>query len=267
MLSRSTSTSLKATVAIGLLLLSFTGCHHPAPPPRTAPPPAPATAPAPAAPPKVTYNEAYDPQIKEIMDLAHHERWEEAQAKADELFKIAPQNVMVQRVHGWVLEARQKRREQALEDKIREIDAKDSVFNPTLPGLVKEQKDRGLLNRKDVRDAVDQIENAPYIPDTYNKTIHKQGPLFDFESTKGRMAKVLERKVTIHLDNVPLETVLVNLSQSAGVNIVAEEHAHYKRTVDWRHESGFRYVFHHQEDKNREFLLNVLVFDIPIKIT
>jgi hypothetical protein len=51
-----------------------------------------------------------------------------------------------------------------------------------------------------------------------------------------------------------------------GVNIVAEEHAHYKRTVDWRHESGFRYVFHHQEDKNREFLLTVLVFDIPIKI-
>src|SRR5882672_3098609 len=215
MLSRSTPTSSKTTAAIALLLIYFAGCHHPAPPPRTAP--------APAAPPKVTYNEAYDPQIKEIMDLARHERWEEAQVKADALFQIAPQNVMVQRVHGWVIESRQKRREQALEDKIREIDAKDSVFNPTLQGLAKEQKDRGLLNRKDVRDAVDQIENAPYIPDTYNKTIHKQGPLFDFESTKGRMAKVLEKKVSIHLDNVPLETVLVNLSQSAGVNIVADK--------------------------------------------
>ena len=196
-------------------MISFTGCHHPAPAPRSSPPP--------AAPPKVTYNEAYDPQIKEIMDLARQERWEEAQVKADALFQLAPQNVMVQRVHGWVIEARQKRREQALEDKIREIDAKDSVFNPTLPGLLQEQKDRGLLNRKDVRDAVDHIENSPYIPDTYNKTIHKQGPLFDFESTKGRMAKVLEKKISIHLDNVPLETVLVNLSQSAGVNIVADK--------------------------------------------
>src|SRR6267378_6676843 len=83
--------------------------------------------------------------------------------------------------------------------------------------------DRGLLNLKDFRDAVDQIENAPYIPDTYNKTIHKQGPLFDFESSKGRMAKVLEKEVSIHLDNVPLETMIVNLSQDAGVNIVADK--------------------------------------------
>ena len=50
-----------------------------------------------------------------------------------------------------------------------------------------------------------------------------KGPLFDFESAKGRMVKVLEKEVTIHLDNVPLETVLLNLSQTAGVNIVADK--------------------------------------------
>src|SRR4029079_13797845 len=38
-----------------------------------------------------------------------------------------------------------------------------------------------------------------------------------------RMAKVLEKEVSLHLDNVPLETVIVNLSQSAGVNIVADK--------------------------------------------
>src|SRR6267378_213527 len=81
MLSRSTPTSSKTTAAMGLLLISFTGCYHPAPPPRTSP--------VPAAPPKVTYNEAYDPQIKEIMDLARHERWEEAQVKVDALFERA----------------------------------------------------------------------------------------------------------------------------------------------------------------------------------
>src|SRR5207244_6705420 len=46
---------------------------------------------------------------------------------------------------------------------------------------------------------------------------------FDLESTKGRMAKVLEKEVSIHLDNVPLETTLINLSQSAGINIVADK--------------------------------------------
>src|SRR5205085_2804458 len=107
-----------------------------------------------------------------------------AQTKADALFQKAPQDPMVQRIHGWVITAGQKQREQALEDKIREIDAKHSVFNPTLPGLVKEQKDRGLLAGKDVRDTVDRIENTPKIPDTYDKRIHKKEPVFDLESTK-----------------------------------------------------------------------------------
>ncbi|PYJ08575.1 MAG: type II secretory pathway protein [Verrucomicrobia bacterium] len=68
-----------------------------------------------------------------------------------------------------------------------------------------------------------RIENAPYIPETYGKTSLEKGPLFDFESAKGRMAKVLEKEVTVHLDNVPLETVIVNLSQTTGVNIVADK--------------------------------------------
>ena len=74
-----------------------------------------------------------------------------------------------------------------------------------------------------MRDTVDRIENAPWIPETYGKTIREKGPLFDFESTKGRMAKVLEKEVSIHLDNVPLETILINLSQTAGINIVADK--------------------------------------------
>src|SRR5438105_164309 len=214
MLARTTLTMSKSATAMALLLFFFTACHHPMPPPSNPPL---------ASAPKVKYNETFDPEIKEIMELARKEHWEEAQEKADALFAKAPQNVMVQRVHGWVAEARQKRREQALEDKIREIDAKDSIFTPTLPGLLREQRDRGLPASKDVRDAVQRIENSPYIPDTYGKTIHRQGPLFDLESTKGRMSKILEKDVSIHLDNVPLETLLVNLSQSTGVNIVADK--------------------------------------------
>src|SRR4029078_9931214 len=70
---------------------------------------------------------------------------------------------------------------------------------------------------------VHRIENSPWIPETYGKTTYEKGPLFDFESAKGRMAKALEKEVTMHLDNVPLETVLINLSQTAGVNIVADK--------------------------------------------
>jgi type IV pilus assembly protein PilQ len=205
----------KAAAAMGLLLIYSTGCQH-----QKAPSTEPA---ATAGPPKVTFNETHDPEIKEIMDLASKDRWEDAQTKADALFLKAPQDPMVRRIHTWVLEAGKARRDQAVEDKIREIDARNSVFNPTIPSLLTEQKDRGLVARKDVRDAVERIESTPYIPDTYGKTIHQKGPLFDLESTKGRMSKILDKQVSIHLDNVPLSMLLINLSQSTGVNIVADK--------------------------------------------
>ena len=110
-----------------------------------------------------------------------------------------------------------------MENKIREVEAKNSVFNPTVPSLLTEKKDRGLPASKDVRDTVNRIESAPYIPETFGKTIRQQGPLFDIDAAKGPMAKVLEKEVSIHLDNVPLEAIIVNLSQSSGVNIVADK--------------------------------------------
>jgi type IV pilus assembly protein PilQ len=217
MLSRSIlSNTSKAAAAVVLLLCSFTACESPRPTPST--PPAAKSTPAP-----VKYNKNYDAEIKEIMDLANHGRWEEAQVKATALHEMAPSNTVVERVYTWVVQTGQQRRAQALENEIREIDAKNSVFDPTIQSLLKENKDRGLPAKKDIRNAVDQIENTPWIPDTYGKTVHEKGPLFEFESQKGRMVKVLEKEVTIHLDNVPLETMLINLSQTAGVNIVADK--------------------------------------------
>ncbi len=207
---RLTSTST-AAAAVLLLLLSLTACHHPAGPPPAKPAPS------------VTYSETHDAEVKEIMSLAGKNQWDQAEAKANALYAKDPKNPIVERVQSWVSQQAQQRRAQALEDKIRSIDAKNSPFNPTVPGLLMEQKDRGLPPRKDLRDAVDRIENTPYIPDSYGKTLREQGPLFDFESAKGRMAKVLDKEVSIHLDNVPLETVLVNVSQSSGVNIVADK--------------------------------------------
>lgn len=49
----------------------------------------------------------------------------------------------------------------------------------------------------------------------------------------------------------------------AGVEAETSGHGNFKRKIDWKHESGCRYVLHHPNDANREFLLTVLVFDVP----
>lgn len=180
------------------------------------------TPPAPTRP-KVTYNETYDKEIKAIIDLAKDNHWEEAQVQSEALLKRDPGNPMLMRLQVWVTQQQRKRREQKLEDEIRAIDSKDSPYNPTALSLITEEKDRGLPARKDVRDAVDLIESKPWIPKNFGKTISEQGPLFDFDAAKGAMPKVLEKEVTIHFDKVPLETVIVNLSQSSGINIVADK--------------------------------------------
>jgi type IV pilus assembly protein PilQ len=203
------TTTSKAAASLALLLTAFTACQHSKPPP---PPP-----------PKVTYSATYDKEIKEIMDLAGKSRWEEAQVKANVLFQQDPHNPMLERIHTWVIQESQKQRTQALENSIRDVDARNSVFNPTIPSLLTEKKDRGLPASKDVRDTVHRIESNPYIPETFGKTSYEKGPLFDLESTKGRMAKVLDKDVSIHLDNVPLENIIMNLSQTAGINIVADK--------------------------------------------
>jgi type IV pilus assembly protein PilQ len=210
---------LRAVTAIALMLVAMSGCQHTPPPPKPSSPPPPPPLPKPV---KVVYSKSHDKEIAEIMDLANQARWEEAQTKADLLFQKAPDSPIVMRVHVWVDQQARLRRAQALEDKIREIDAKNSVFNPTVTSLLAEQKDRGLPPRKDVRDAVDRIESTPYVPDNYGKTVHEPGPSFEFESVKGRMFKALDREVTIQLDNVPLGALLVLLSKDTSVNIVAD---------------------------------------------
>lgn len=173
---------------------------------------------------KVDYDPVYDSEIKEVFRLANNNQWEEAHAKSAGLVQFDPKNAMLQRLNTWVVQQSKQRREQALEDEIRNIDAKnDATYNPSAIDVLMEKEGRGLPARKDVRDAVDLIENSPWIPKNFGKTIHEQGPLFDFEAAKGPMGKVLEKEVSVHLDNVPFETVILNLSQSSGVNIIADK--------------------------------------------
>jgi type IV pilus assembly protein PilQ len=179
---------------------------------------------APASPPpKVKYSESYDAEIEAVLALARDNNWTEAQKQSADLLTKEPGSAALQRLNTWVVQQGQKYREQSLENKIREVEAKNSVFNPTIPSLLTEEKDRGLPATKDVRDTINRIENTPYIPETYGKVIMEKGPLFDIDSAKGPMAKVLEKEVSLHLDNVALEAIIVNISQTAGVNIVADK--------------------------------------------
>ena len=86
-------------------------------------------------------------------------------------------------------------------------------------------------------------------PSQYQKTIDQLLRYIAWRDTKTAILIFnRDRTMTTVLDSVKAET---------------EKHANYKRTLDWEHETGFRYVFHQNDDKNRELILTVLVFNIP----
>lgn len=49
----------------------------------------------------------------------------------------------------------------------------------------------------------------------------------------------------------------------SGVDATVKAHASFKRPVEWKHESGFRYVLRSRDDANRELTLTILVFQVP----
>jgi hypothetical protein len=68
-----------------------------------------------------------------------------------------------------------------------------------------------------------------------------------------------DTKTAILVFNRGIETSTV----LRGIAETAIAHPNYKRSLQWPHESGFRYIFHHSGDTNREFILSVLVFHVP----
>jgi len=195
-----------------------------APPPATAAtePSAASTSPE-AEPEKVIFSQRNDAELMDILDLARKSRWEEAERRIEVLAEEDPVDEAVQRVSSWITRQRELRQAQNLEAAIREIDSGNSVFNPTLPELLLEQKDRGLPSRKDVRNALDQIESTPYVPPSFGRTNYLKGPLFDFASEQGRMHQILDKEISVQLDNAPLETIIFEVGQDHGINFVADK--------------------------------------------
>lgn len=176
-----------------------------------------------------TYNKTYDAEFKKIFELANQGHWEEAEVMAGEVYNResaspGPMDPSVERVYRWVSKQSQIIRDQALEDKIRQIDSKNSVFSPTLKSLITEQTDRGLPPRKDLRDAVQEIEATPYVPESYNKTktIIRRSEMFDFKSQQGRMARELNKEISVKMDDVDLETIIFQIGDKEEINFVAD---------------------------------------------
>ncbi|MBW2066928.1 MAG: hypothetical protein JRJ03_18620 [Deltaproteobacteria bacterium] len=57
--------------------------------------------------------------------------------------------------------------------------------------------------------------------------------------------------------NVEFSKVLAQIPEAT------RKHPNYKRQLEYNSESGFRFILHHKNDKNREIILTVLAFDVP----
>lgn len=49
----------------------------------------------------------------------------------------------------------------------------------------------------------------------------------------------------------------------AQVPDVVKAHPNFKRELPYDFETGFRYLLHHRDDRNRELILTVLAFEVP----
>ena len=162
-------------------------------------------------------------QFNKILDLARKDQWDAAEAEAAALYAMDPKNPSVQRIYNWVKSEKVKRQESKMEDEIRNISAKDSRFNPTVKSLLTDKPDKGLEPRPELREAIEKLKSTPYVPETFGKTIEVKGTLDDFESSRGRMSAILDKEISIQLDNVTLETIIFNIGKAEGINFIADK--------------------------------------------
>ena len=178
--------------------------------------------PAPAEPPPPPVSAAYDKQIREILSLARSGSWTEAETKAAELKRLAPDDPAVERVHAWTLSEGQRRRDRALETEFREIEAKDSRFANEL-GDVLEQDPRSLDLPRSLRTALDDVAKASDIPSPYGRTIERTAPLVGLDEAKPSATEAaLLQPMTLQADDLTLENIIFTVGKNTGLNFVAD---------------------------------------------
>ena len=172
---------------------------------------------------KVQYSAAYDRELDSIFRLSEKGKWEEAEAEVGLLLQKHPEDTTLLRIGEWAATQKTLLRQQAIEDRIRTIDAKQSGMNPSIKELWQESKDRGLPPRKDIRDALEMIEAERYVPETFGSQITKRGLLFDAQSELGRMSGLLDNTVSIQTDEKTVKEILFDIGGKEGINFVADQ--------------------------------------------
>ena len=172
---------------------------------------------------RVEYSAAYDRELDSIFRLSEKGKWEEAEAEVGLLLQKHPEDTTLLRIGEWAATQKTLLRQQAIEDRIRTIDAKQSGMNPSIKELWQESKDRGLPPRKDIRDALEMIEAERYVPETFGSQITKRGLLFDAQSELGRMSGLLDNTVSIQTDEQTVKEILFDIGGKEGINFVADQ--------------------------------------------
>ncbi len=205
---------LALPLALGLSALVLPGCQN-----RTTPA---AEKSASAEPPPPPVSTAYDKQIREILSLARSGNWTEAETKAAELKRIAPDDPAVERVRAWTLTEGQRRRDRALEAELRQIESKDSRFANQLGDLL-DQDPRSLDLPRSLRTALDDVQKASDIPGPYGRTIERSAPLVGLDEHKPTVAETaLQQPMTLQADDLTLENIIFTVGKSTGLNFVAD---------------------------------------------
>lgn len=224
-LSYSLRLLLLASGCAGVVLLS--GCQHsPAPENEAASAGTPTSTPAAADPvekPLPPVSVDFDQPMREILTLARAGSWVEAEAKAVELKRGAPYEPAVDRLYLWVITEGQRRRDRALETELRQIENQDSRFTNELSDIVLDPDARGLDLPRSLRGALDDVEKASDIPAPYGRTIELAAPMVGLaERPLGLMDEILQKPITLQVDDITLESIIFTIGKSTGLNFVAD---------------------------------------------
>ena len=172
---------------------------------------------------KVQYSAAYDRELDSIFRLSEKGKWEEAEAEVGLLLQKHPEDATLKRISAWVTTQKTLLREQAIEDRIRTINAKQTGMTPSIRDIWEDNKSRGLPPRKDIRDVLEMIEAEPYVPETFGNQVTKRGLLFDAQSERGRMTGLLENTVSIQSEELTVKEILFGIGEKEGINFVADQ--------------------------------------------
>ena len=164
----------------------------------------------------------YNEEIREVISLARRNEWDEARTQASALYALDPEDPEIERIYNWVEMEIKRRQQKAMEEELRDIEAQDSRFSPSVRSILFDRRSRGLSLPTDLRNTLDELSRQPLVPDSFNRVIERQGPLYDFERAPRAMDEVLRRKVSIQLDNVTLEEIVFTLGRSENINFVAD---------------------------------------------